>query len=224
MLKRYFGQLDFQNRLVRGLTAFALVAVIGFGLWQAGILLRDPNETVAITGASGNQVVINISAADASLATPDTSDLGVAVEEGKLSPNFEVSTLTGERVQLTDYRGRAVFLNFWATWCGPCRAEMPDIEQVLRTHEDAGLVVLAVNNGEPFSPARNFIADLGVNFTVVGLDPSQEVIKRYRVVSMPTSIFIDADGVITRIHAGLATAAQMDEFAREALTASSSSR
>ena len=161
MSKRYLGQLDFQNRLVRGLTAFVLVAVIGFGLWQAGILLRDPNEMVAITGASGDQVVINISAAVASLATPDSSDLGVAVEEGKLSPNFEVSMLTGERVQLADFRGRAVYLNSWATWCGPCRAEMPDIEQVLRTHEDAGLVVLAVNNGEPFSPARNFIADLG---------------------------------------------------------------
>lgn len=212
-----FKKIDFQNRIVRGIAALALVGILSFLLWQAGVLLRDPNEEVELTGAGGETIIVDIRAADASVETPNPNSLGVGVKEGELAPNFEVSTLTGERVQLSDFRGQAVFLNFWASWCGPCRAEMPDIEAVLRKHEADGLVVLAMNNGEPFGPARNFIEDLGVSLTAVGLDPSQNVIGRYRVVAMPTSIFIDSEGVITRIHAGLATEDQIDQFVQEAL-------
>ncbi len=210
-------RINFENRAVRGVAVLALVGFFSFLLWQAGILLRDPNERVELTGAGGETVLIDIRAATASIATPNDSSLDVGVKQGALAPNFEVSTLTGERVQLADFRGQAVFLNFWASWCGPCRAEMPDIDRVLQKYKDDGLIVLAVNNGEPFGPAKQFIDDLQVDFTVVGLDPSQEVIGRYRVVAMPTSIFIDKNGVITRIHAGLATADQIDQFAQEAL-------
>ena len=210
-------KFDFENRAVRGIVALTLVGFISILLWQAWVLFRDPDEQVEVANADGETVVLEIRAVDASIETPNGDALNVSVKQGDLAPNFELSTLTGERVQLADFRGQAIFLNFWASWCGPCRAEMPDIDAVLRKYEDDGLIVLAVNNGEPFGPAKQFIDDLQVNLTVVGLDPSQEIIGRYRIVAMPTSIFIDENGVITRIHAGLATAGQIDQFVQEAL-------
>lgn len=209
---------------MRGIAALSLVAFFSFFLWQAGVLLRDPNEQVEVTNTVGETVVLDIRAADASIETPNETSLKVSVKEGDLARNFELSTLEGERVQLADFRGQAVFLNFWASWCGPCRAEMPDIDRVLQEYKDDGLIVLAVNNGERFAPAKRFIDDLQVDFTIVGLDPSQEIIGRFRIVAMPTSIFIDENGVIVRIHAGLATADQIDQFAREALGTLAASR
>ena len=209
---------------MRGIAALSLVAFFSFFLWQAGVLLRDPDEQVEVTNTVGETVVLDIRAADASIETPNETSLKVSVKEGDLARNFELSTLEGERVQLADFRGQAVFLNFWASWCGPCRAEMPDIDRVLQEYKDDGLIVLAVNNGERFAPAKRFIDDLQVDFTIVGLDPSQEIIGRFRIVAMPTSIFIDENGVIVRIHAGLATADQIDQFAREALGTLAASR
>ena len=209
--------IDFQNRAVRGIAALTLVGFFSVLLWQAGVLLRNPDEQVEVTKPGGETVILDIRAADASIETPNETSLDVSVKEGDLAPNFELSTLEGERVRLADFRGQAVFLNFWASWCGPCRAEMPDIDRVLREYKDDGLIVLAVNNGEPFAPARQFIDDLEVDLSVVGLDPSQEIIGRYRILAMPTSIFIDENGVIVRIHAGLATAGQIDQFVEEAL-------
>jgi hypothetical protein len=96
-------------------------------------------------------------------------------------------------------------------------AELPDIERLLRRYEGEGLVVLALNRGESFSRARDFMQSLGVDLTVVGLDPSQQVVGRYRVSAMPTSVFIDRQGVITRIHLGQATLGQMEDFVAEAV-------
>ena len=211
------GRVSLENRLVRAFATAAIVGVSVLALWQAGVLFRSPNETIATTDEAGQTTVIDIRAADAAVEAPNPDGLEVGVAEGKLAPDFEVSSLTGERVRLSDFRGQAVFLNFWASWCGPCRAEMPDIQALLEDLEVDGFVVFAVNNGEPFGPAKSFVDDLELDFTEFGLDPSQQVIGKYRIVSMPTSIFIDANGVITKIHGGQATAGQMLEFARTAL-------
>ena len=156
-------------------------------------------------------------AADTSVDPLNPTNLQVGLSEGQLAPDFEVSTLEGERVRLSDFRGHAVYLNFWASWCGPCKAEMPDIQHLLNTYGTGGLVVLAVNNGETYGTAQGFVEDLGLDFTEFALDPSRKVIDRYRILSMPTSIFLDSHGVITQVHFGFATAGQMDDFAREAL-------
>ena len=79
--------------------------------------------------------------------------------------------MTGERIQLADLRGKTVFLNFWASWCGPCRAEIPDINAVLQKYESEGLVVLAVNNGEQFDAAHYLIEDLGPLVNSLTEDP-----------------------------------------------------
>jgi thiol-disulfide isomerase/thioredoxin len=134
----------------------------------------------------------------------------VGIEEGELAPNFSASNFDGERVQLADYRGKVVFLNFWASWCGPCRAEMPAMQDLLNEFGE-DVVILAVNNQEAYDPAKDFIDELGVNFSDYALDPSGEIVDAYRVFTMPTSYFIDADGVVTAVHLGQITYEEMLE-------------
>jgi thiol-disulfide isomerase/thioredoxin len=216
--RSFLGSISWSSRLARSGVTAAIVGVAIAGLWQAGVLFRDPDEDVAVTTASGETVVIEIRAANTSIETPNGSGQSIGLSPGELAPDFEASTIEGERVRLSDFRGKAVFLNFWASWCTPCRAEMPDIIALLRKYESQGLVVLAMNAGEAYAPASTFVEELQMQaLTAITMDPSRKVLERYRVFSMPTSIFIDADGIVSRVHPGFATATQMDDFVRKAL-------
>jgi thiol-disulfide isomerase/thioredoxin len=112
-------------------------------------------------------------------------------------------------MRLSDLRGRPVLLNFWATWCIPCRAEMPDLDAALRTYAPQQLAIVGVNNGEKYKQAQSFLDKLGVHFTAFAYDPDSTVAKRYAIQGMPTSYFIDAKGVITRVVLGPLTPAVM---------------
>lgn len=118
-----------------------------------------------------------------------------APEVGRRAPDFELSDLNGQSVSLSDFRGQQVLLNFWATWCGPCRFEMPFLEQVHREQSADGLVVLGVNIGETTEEVEQFAADFGLSFTVL-LDSDQQVALMYNVRSIPTTLLIDKDGII----------------------------
>lgn len=118
-----------------------------------------------------------------------------AAQIGHPAPDFTLTTLDGEAVSLSDLRGQAVLINFWATWCGPCRVEMPDIESVYNQYRDDGLVVLAVNDAEPDGLVSGYVNDLGLSFPI-GMDPSREVQRLYQVRAFPSSYFIDREGVI----------------------------
>ncbi|MPZ23245.1 MAG: redoxin domain-containing protein [Dehalococcoidia bacterium] len=169
---------------------------------EANILA--PGETEVATG-EGEELDYEV----VESGTPGTSgDTGI--EEGQIAPNFATTTLEGERVQLADFRGRIVILNFWATWCGPCRAEMPAMHDIQDIYRDE-VVVIALNNQEAYSPALRFIEELGVNFEAIGLDPSGNVVDEYRVFTMPTSYFIGRDGVIFDVHLGQVTFDEMIE-------------
>ena len=193
--------------------AAAIVAIALVGLWQAGVLFAPANET-SVTPAGEN---ISVSPADPTLPTPNARDLPVGLKAGELAPNFEFSTYEGERKRLSDYRGRPVFLNFWATWCGPCRAEMPNMQTILEEFADHDLAVIAVNNGETLRPAQRFLDGISVELTAFAYDPGQAIVQLYQVLGMPTSYFIDREGVITRLHIGLATPSIMRSAVTEAL-------
>jgi thiol-disulfide isomerase/thioredoxin len=120
-------------------------------------------------------------------------------------------------MRLSDFRGRPVFLNFWATWCGPCRAEMPAMEVLLRQHSGEDLAVLGVNNGERIEAAQRFLERLDVKLTEFAYDPEAAIAQRYAVRGMPTSYFIDADGVITGVYASALSPALMEEAVAEAI-------
>jgi thiol-disulfide isomerase/thioredoxin len=149
----------------------------------------------------------------------------VGPQKGNLAPDFEISAFDGSRHRLSDFRGKVVYVNFWATWCTPCIFELPDIQELLNRHGDE-LVVVAVNRGEPLDRARNFMNGLarrdggkGLNLTVQGMDPDDTLYDAYRALGMPASVFIDANGVVTRVVNGLIVLEQMETVFAEAVSA-----
>jgi cytochrome c biogenesis protein CcmG, thiol:disulfide interchange protein DsbE len=122
---------------------------------------------------------------------------------GFLAPDFHVETLEGEVLTLSDLRGGPVILNFWATWCPPCRAEMPALERVHRQHRAAGLAIVAVNatSQDSVSAAAGFVEALGLTFPV-GMDPTGEVQRLYQVRALPTTFFVDRRGEIREVVIG----------------------
>lgn len=134
----------------------------------------------------------------------------VGLEKGNLAPDFELVTLDGDKVKLSDYQGKKILLNFWASWCGPCRAEMPDMEKLHKEGRE-DFVILAVNATQTErskeSPAE-FIKELGLTFPTV-LDEKGEVSKTYQVIALPTSYFIDSEGKIGDKYTGTLSYEQM---------------
>jgi peroxiredoxin len=114
-----------------------------------------------------------------------------------IAPDFTLSTPDGQEVALSDFRGQPVLINFWATWCGPCRYEMPMFQQIYEDDEwiQKGLVILAVNQQESADDVREFMAQNGFSFTVL-LDTTGEVSIRYGAMGIPATLFIDKDGII----------------------------
>lgn len=130
---------------------------------------------------------------------------------GAPAPNFTLTNLQGEAVSLSDYRGSVVLLNFWATWCGPCEAEMPTLEQRYQTLQNNGFVVLGVNADEGQPEVQAFVNRLNLSFPIV-LDPGNTVNTLYRVRGYPTTILIAPDGTVARVHVGYLTERQLDTY------------
>ena len=143
-------------------------------------------------------------------APVDTSNLEVAPVVDSLAPDFTLENIEGEMVSLSDFRGKAVLVNFWATWCGPCRVEMPAIQSRFEAHSD-NLVVLAVDNNEPQPAVAAFFDELQLTFPGL-LDPGGEIQELYRVRGYPSSYFLDPDGVVRVVHIGVMTEGQLDDY------------
>ncbi len=126
-----------------------------------------------------------------------------APQEGFLAPDFALETLDGEEITLSDLRGKVVLLNFWATWCPPCRSEMPSFQEAYAKYEEEGFVIVAVNATLQDSPkdVADFVAEYGLSFPVV-LDLEGEANQLYLVQSLPTSFFIDKEGIIQEVVVG----------------------
>jgi peroxiredoxin len=124
-----------------------------------------------------------------------------APEVGKTAPDFELDTLDGQTVALSQLKGQPVLLNFWATWCGPCTHEMPFLQQVYQDWPEEELVLLAVNIGESSSQVAQFMQSQGFSFPVL-LDRSGNTAQKYNIIGIPTTFFIDSKGVIREIKIG----------------------
>ena len=124
-----------------------------------------------------------------------------APEIGKLAPDFELDTLDGQTLVLNQLKGKPVLLNFWATWCGPCIHEMPFLQQVYEDWPEETLVLLAINIQESSSDVSQFMQSQGLSFTVL-LDSQAAVAQQYNVMGIPSTFFIDSDGVIQDIKIG----------------------
>jgi len=123
---------------------------------------------------------------------------------GKPLGDFSLKDINGQTVHLSDYKGKAVLVNAWATWCPPCKAEMPDLNAYYQTHQADGFMLLAVNAGDPAGDAAAFASQKGLAFPVL-LDPNTSLLNSLGIHSFPTSILVGTDGVVKAIHIGMFT-------------------
>ena len=117
------------------------------------------------------------------------------------APNFTLKSLGGKNIKLSELTGNVVLLNFWASWCGPCRQEMPLLNAIHKKYEPLGFTVLGVNVEEQVSNARLFIDERPVDFPIL-LDSKNKVSKLFNVIAMPTTVVIDRDGNMRFLHQG----------------------
>jgi peroxiredoxin len=141
------------------------------------------------------KVVIPIILAISLLTGCSTDSLQSEPNVGQKAPDFELQNLNGQAVSLKDLQGKAVLLNFWATWCGPCRGEMPFLEEIYQEWSDEKFVLLSVNIGEGSSQVKDFLQSNGLTLPVL-LDTRQVVAEQYYITAIPTTFFIDKDGII----------------------------
>ena len=120
-------------------------------------------------------------------------------------------TVAGNRVSLSDYRGHVVMLNFWATWCPPCQAEMPVIENAFEAYRNRGFVVLAVNNAERADQVDRFATQLKLTFPIL-LDYSADIQEQFGIKGYPTSFFIDPQGKLYATHNGMVSQEQLQAY------------
>lgn len=126
---------------------------------------------------------------------------GVAAQVGFRAPDFNLERSDGGQVALSELRGRPVLINFWATWCIPCRAEMPAIQAVATRYAQDGLVVLLINQQEDTETIGAFLESMAVTATVL-LDPDASTATAYRVRALPTTFFIGRDGAVEEMAIG----------------------
>lgn len=175
------------------LILIGLVIGVGLGLWY--LLSQD-------------------AAAISSGVVTDLESLEVAPRAGSRAPDFILTSLDGKEYRLSDLRGRPVLLNFWATWCGPCQVEMPDIQERYERHSP-DLVVLAIDFDESAEIVAPFVSELGLTFPIL-LDPGGKVnAELYNVRGYPSSYFVDSDGVIRVVQIGLMTKGQIGSYLEE---------
>ncbi len=139
-------------------------------------------------------------------AAPSSATTGGLIPSprpGFLAPDFTLDTINGEQITLSDLRGQVVVINLWASWCPPCRAEMPAIEAIYQANKDAGLEVLAVNTTyqDDEGAAAQFARDFGLTFPIL-LDRDGAVSNRYQLQALPTTYFVDRQGVIREVIPG----------------------
>lgn len=179
----------------------AVIALIGLIIWGVYDSGKDDKamESVLPVAEKKSQEDVNVP---------------VGIEKGNLASDFELKTLDGQIIKLSDLRGKRVIVNLWATWCPPCRAEMPDMQKFYEENKDKGVVVLGVNLTASEKQPENivkFIDEFGITFPIV-LDEQNRVADTYRVVSIPTSYMVDSRGVIQQKVVGPMNKEMMEEL------------
>ena len=139
-----------------------------------------------------------------------------SVERDQLAPLFSLPSTTGETVTLASLEGQVVLVNFWATWCPPCRDEMPVIKAAADQYGPQGFRVLAVNVQEPPDQVTAFGREMGLTFPLL-LDSKGDVTRVYRVQNLPRNFFIARDGRVVRIHPGELTPDTIERYLKELL-------
>jgi peroxiredoxin len=140
---------------------------------------------------------------------------GAPLNVGDKAHDFSLPDLEGNEVALADFEGRPVIVNFWATWCPPCRLEMPEFERIYQAYANDGLVILAINESEQAEQVNEFFYD-EMNFSYTPLlDEESAVGDAYGAVGLPATFFVDAGGQVTAVHRGALTQTQIEKYLEE---------
>ena len=145
--------------------------------------------------------VLIISACSNSDHVEDASNRTPAAKVGRLAPEFNLTGIDGNEIILSNFRGKIIIVNFWATWCPPCREEMPAINTQYQQYKDQGVEVIGISMMESEKRVREFVEDSNYDWNFA-VDKKGEVTRDYRIVAIPTSYFIDEEGIIRAIHRG----------------------
>ncbi len=217
--------------LLLGLAAGLIGAVLVNGWWRTLSPLAGGAETAAgpaavfpspLPSAAAAGAPDDTPTATATPVAPDTGSTtpaarpGETVTVGERAPPFSLPDLFDEEEThvLDDYRGRPVILNFWASWCVPCRREMPALQETAARYEEAGVLLLGMNQTylDDLAAARAFVEELGLNFAHTRDDGGSVGADAYRVVGIPTTVFITADGRVAHVQVGEMSLEQITTF------------
>ncbi|SDH86386.1 Peroxiredoxin [Alteribacillus persepolensis] len=179
-----------------------LIAMLGWAFYEA--LVTEEQEGGATsetteegTGPSANEF-------DIQQEDTEADSQGDWLKTGEKAPDFTLQTLDGKEVSLSDYRGERVLINFWATWCPPCRAEMPDMQKLYEEH-DVNILAVNLTETEPgVQSVETFAEDFELTFPLL-LDEEIAVANAYGVQPIPSSFFIDREGIVRQISLGAMT-------------------
>lgn len=178
-----------------------VAAVVALAVWYA-MRSSDASPKVPIS-RDGTRP-------SAELAATPEPNVYQRPSEGALAPDLTLETLEGEYVSLSNYRGKVVLVNFWASWCGPCRVEIPELQRVYEELAERGFEILAVNVGEDPSDIRGFVEAMDMRFPIL-LDGDTGVARAYALRGIPASFLVDQEGVIRMAHVGILTESMLRE-------------
>jgi peroxiredoxin len=156
--------------------------------------------------------------------TPAVAEtVATGLQPGNRAPDFELETLNGDTIRLSELKGKVVLVNLWATWCPPCRAEMPEMVRFYKDHSSDRMELLAVNltTSDSVQEAKKFSEEFKLPFPVL-LDKEGKVGDTYKTVTIPTTFIINPDGIIEKKHIGPMSYEMMEEFVKEAHNSSRS--
>ena len=154
-----------------------------------------------MTKSSSIASVSNAKRVLASLACVFAVQAGHAVEAGQPAPPLSVAAQKGGQLNLADFKGKVVYLDFWASWCGPCKQSFPFMNEMQSKYGAKGFQVVGVNLDPKREDADGFLAKVPATFAI-GYDPKGDSPKRYAITGMPTSLLIGADGKVREVHSG----------------------
>jgi thiol-disulfide isomerase/thioredoxin len=200
-----------------------LIAGTGYALWQTWP--RPANERRSDLKALGTGYAAGALLAISVLGTMNMIGGPYVIRTGEHVQDFTLADLKGNTVRFSDLKGKAIVLNFWATWCPPCRREIPLLNGFQKEYASRGVSVVGVDVGETTDVVRAFVESIGVAYPVwvdapkeaVGFDRTQEIHSRFGGVGLPTTIFIDPDGIVRNRHLGELSRAVLENEAENLL-------